>query len=247
MGTAGRAGAASSESFIQNSTSMLSPTEFFQLQPPTLRASAELTLADRPSYLLGRKLLLILCMCCPRTVLRLARGPTALPARFGLSSRLVAASYLAPVASHSRSYSATSHYSSIYPAQPPAYIPQPDHSTTPAAELLSHYSQLPTRVVTLEDLTRYGSPPLSEEALLESGERTRVELLKGLARRVSAVGIAERQTVAHYVANNPLGHTTLVAALPPGNEPVATSDLQPLLERLLRHGRCPANHLPRGE
>lgn len=46
---------------------------------------------------------------------------------------------------------------------------------------------MPTTLVKLSDLTRYGAPPLSEEKLLDSAERTRKELLAGLARRVSGL------------------------------------------------------------
>ncbi|GAA5900633.1 hypothetical protein JCM6882_000927 [Rhodosporidiobolus microsporus] len=51
--------------------------------------------------------------------------------------------------------------------------------------LLAAYSQTPTRTVTLADLSQWGTPPLEEDKLLMSAERTRRELLAGLARRVS--------------------------------------------------------------
>ncbi|GAA6060263.1 hypothetical protein JCM10212_003963 [Sporobolomyces blumeae] len=59
---------------------------------------------------------------------------------------------------------------------PPANSPQ---------ALLAYYSQWPTRTVQLQDLTMYGKPPLDERTLLDSAERTRKELLAGLARRVT--------------------------------------------------------------
>ncbi|BGP54669.1 hypothetical protein JCM8202v2_002256 [Rhodotorula sphaerocarpa] len=43
----------------------------------------------------------------------------------------------------------------------------------------------PTRTVSFDDLMRYGNPPLNERTLLQSAERTRGELMAGLARRVS--------------------------------------------------------------
>ncbi|GAA5871295.1 hypothetical protein JCM1840_004405 [Sporobolomyces johnsonii] len=66
----------------------------------------------------------------------------------------------------------------------PATTPSPPPGSSPQA-LLAHYSQWPTRLVQLKDLTMYGTPPLSERALLDSAERTRKELLAGLARRVT--------------------------------------------------------------
>ncbi|BGP31068.1 hypothetical protein JCM10296v2_002832 [Rhodotorula toruloides] len=51
--------------------------------------------------------------------------------------------------------------------------------------LLGHYASSPTRTVTFDDLQQYGRPPLGEQTLLQSAERTRQELLAGLARRVS--------------------------------------------------------------
>ncbi|GAA5937487.1 hypothetical protein JCM10213_007255 [Rhodosporidiobolus nylandii] len=60
--------------------------------------------------------------------------------------------------------------------------PPPDVS--PQA-LLAHYAQTPTRTIQLQELSMYGNPPLDEKTLLASAERTRVELLAGLARRVS--------------------------------------------------------------
>ncbi|ORY86657.1 branched-chain alpha-ketoacid dehydrogenase [Leucosporidium creatinivorum] len=67
---------------------------------------------------------------------------------------------------------------------PASILPPPPANATPQ-ELLAHYSQMPTTLVKLSDLTRYGAPPLSEEKLLDSAERTRKELLAGLARRVT--------------------------------------------------------------
>lgn len=54
-----------------------------------------------------------------------------------------------------------------------------------AAQLLAEYSELRTRTVKLSDLTQYGRPPLTEQALLDSAERTRKELMIGLAGRVT--------------------------------------------------------------
>ncbi|GAA6029655.1 hypothetical protein JCM8097_000987 [Rhodosporidiobolus ruineniae] len=51
--------------------------------------------------------------------------------------------------------------------------------------LLAHYAQTPTRTVSFEDLKMHGQPPLDEQTLLDSAERTRTQLLGGLARRVS--------------------------------------------------------------
>ncbi|GAA5927594.1 alpha-ketoacid dehydrogenase kinase family protein [Sporobolomyces koalae] len=63
-------------------------------------------------------------------------------------------------------------------------------STSPPANsspqsLLAYYSQWPTKTVQLQDLKMHGAPPLDEPTLLESAERTRKELLAGLARRVT--------------------------------------------------------------
>lgn len=69
---------------------------------------------------------------------------------------------------------------------PASILPPPPANASPQ-ELLAHYSQMPTTLVKLSDLTRYGAPPLSEEKLLDSAERTRKELLAGLARRVSVL------------------------------------------------------------
>ncbi|GAA5839510.1 hypothetical protein JCM11251_002744 [Rhodosporidiobolus azoricus] len=67
-----------------------------------------------------------------------------------------------------------------------AATPAPTPASTPSPQaLLSAYSQQPTRTVSLADLTQYGTPPLEERTLLQSAERTRRELLAGLARRVS--------------------------------------------------------------
>ncbi|GAA5965769.1 hypothetical protein JCM3765_007337 [Sporobolomyces pararoseus] len=60
----------------------------------------------------------------------------------------------------------------------------PPSNSSPQA-LLAYYSQWPTRTVQLEDLKMYGPPPLDERTLLDSAERTRKELLAGLARRVT--------------------------------------------------------------
>ncbi|GAA6014653.1 hypothetical protein JCM10207_006891 [Rhodosporidiobolus poonsookiae] len=67
---------------------------------------------------------------------------------------------------------------------PTPYQPTSQLDDSPGA-LLAHYAQTPTRTVTFQDLSMYGNPPLSEQALLDSAERTRKELLAGLARRVS--------------------------------------------------------------
>ncbi|GAA6004802.1 hypothetical protein JCM11491_002236 [Sporobolomyces phaffii] len=60
----------------------------------------------------------------------------------------------------------------------------PPSNSSPQA-LLAYYSQWPTRTVQLQDLKMYGAPPLDEPTLLDSAERTRKELLAGLARRVT--------------------------------------------------------------
>ncbi|GAA5892870.1 alpha-ketoacid dehydrogenase kinase family protein [Sporobolomyces salmoneus] len=60
----------------------------------------------------------------------------------------------------------------------------PPSNSSPQA-LLAYYSQWPTRTVQLQDLKMYGAPPLDEQTLLDSAERTRKELLAGLARRVT--------------------------------------------------------------
>ncbi|GAA5880742.1 hypothetical protein JCM16303_004334 [Sporobolomyces ruberrimus] len=60
----------------------------------------------------------------------------------------------------------------------------PPSNSSPQA-LLAYYSQWPTKTVQLEDLKMHGAPPLDERTLLESAERTRKELLAGLARRVT--------------------------------------------------------------
>lgn len=62
-------------------------------------------------------------------------------------------------------------------------FPSPPLNSTPQ-QLLAFFSQRAPRSVSLEDLTKYGSPPLNELELLESAENTRNELLCGLARRV---------------------------------------------------------------
>ncbi|GAA5870229.1 hypothetical protein JCM8547_006921 [Rhodosporidiobolus lusitaniae] len=72
---------------------------------------------------------------------------------------------------------------STFTPSSPSPSPSPPQPSPQA--LLAHYSQQPTRTVTFQDLTQYGNPPLSERALLESAERTRKELLAGLAGRVS--------------------------------------------------------------
>ncbi|KAK4055358.1 hypothetical protein OIO90_003196 [Microbotryomycetes sp. JL221] len=56
---------------------------------------------------------------------------------------------------------------------------------TDLQQLLAQYSQQPSSLVKLTDLTRYGEPPLSEADLLDSAERTRQSLLVGLAKRVT--------------------------------------------------------------
>ncbi|POY74010.1 hypothetical protein BMF94_2821 [Rhodotorula taiwanensis] len=52
-------------------------------------------------------------------------------------------------------------------------------------DLITRYAQTPTSTVTFSDLLMYGTPPLDEPTLLKSAERTRSELMAGLARRVS--------------------------------------------------------------
>lgn len=69
---------------------------------------------------------------------------------------------------------------------PSSSLPSPDHATLSPQALLSHYSQQRAQPVTYADLKQYGSPPLEEAKLLESGERTRGLLLSGLSRRVSS-------------------------------------------------------------
>lgn len=71
--------------------------------------------------------------------------------------------------------------------QPPTTrrTPAPSSTTSTPQALLAYYSQVPTRGVTLPELSRYGLPPLDQDVLLASAEHTRVELLAGLARRVS--------------------------------------------------------------
>ncbi|GAA5874896.1 hypothetical protein JCM3774_006562 [Rhodotorula dairenensis] len=59
------------------------------------------------------------------------------------------------------------------------------YSTSDHRDLITRYSQSPTRTVTFADLMMYGNPPLDEPTLLQSAERTRSELMAGLARRVS--------------------------------------------------------------
>ena len=59
-----------------------------------------------------------------------------------------------------------------------------DSNAADAQQVLARYSQLPSATVTLPDLTRFGPPPLSESELIESAERTRQDLLVGLAKRV---------------------------------------------------------------
>ncbi|GJN89865.1 hypothetical protein Rhopal_002854-T1 [Rhodotorula paludigena] len=54
------------------------------------------------------------------------------------------------------------------------------------------------RTVTFADLTAYGNPPLDEPTLLQSAERTRKELLAGLARRVS-----QHLSLPYLPATNP--------------------------------------------
>ncbi|KDE07408.1 hypothetical protein MVLG_02275 [Microbotryum lychnidis-dioicae p1A1 Lamole] len=83
--------------------------------------------------------------------------------------------------SEAYSSSATQRERRLTPPQSPA----PSHATASPQDLLAHYSQIPTRTVKLSDLTQYGTPPLSQDKLLESGERTRKQLLAGLARRVT--------------------------------------------------------------
>jgi len=68
-------------------------------------------------------------------------------------------------------------------ASAPQPAPPPPTDVSPQA-LLSYYAQSPTRTLTYPELTMYGPPPLDEPTLLHSAERTRKELLAGLARRV---------------------------------------------------------------
>lgn len=73
--------------------------------------------------------------------------------------------------------------SSAAPATPAA-ASVPRSSTPTNHDLITRYSQSPTRTVTFADLMMYGNPPLDEQTLLQSAERTRSELMAGLARRV---------------------------------------------------------------
>lgn len=83
-------------------------------------------------------------------------------------------------------YAAARLLSSAAPAAPPvASVPRSSPPTAAANhDLITRYSQSPTRTVTFADLMRYGNPPLDEQTLLQSAERTRSELMAGLARRV---------------------------------------------------------------
>ncbi|EGU12827.1 Pyruvate dehydrogenase kinase [Rhodotorula toruloides ATCC 204091] len=67
----------------------------------------------------------------------------------------------------------------------PASSPSSPTTHISPQALLGHYASSPTRTVTFDDLQQYGRPPLDEQTLLQSAERTRQELLAGLARRVS--------------------------------------------------------------
>ncbi|TNY19081.1 pyruvate dehydrogenase kinase [Rhodotorula diobovata] len=75
-------------------------------------------------------------------------------------------------------------YNSLASTPPPPAPTQPPQDVSPQA-LLRYYTQSPTRTLTYQELTMYGPPPLDEPTLLHSAERTRKELLAGLARRVS--------------------------------------------------------------
>ncbi|GAA5893999.1 hypothetical protein JCM8208_001304 [Rhodotorula glutinis] len=83
---------------------------------------------------------------------------------------------------------------SLASAQP---APPPPADVSPQA-LLSYYAQAPTRTLTYPELTMYGPPPLDEPTLLHSAERTRKELLAGLARRVS-----QHLSLPYLPATNP--------------------------------------------
>lgn len=83
-------------------------------------------------------------------------------------------------------------------------------STSPPANsspqsLLAYYSQWPTKTVQLQDLKMHGAPPLDEPTLLESAERTRKELLAGLARRVSPLVCDIVESATTEVAEQPGG------------------------------------------
>jgi len=109
----------------------------------------------------------------------------SLPTR-GTATRLVlgvqSASAFPPPASHRAHHLARATPTQRTLSTTPARSSQP---TKTPAELLAEYSELPTRTVTLADLTQYGHPPLTEQAVLDSAERTRLELLAGLAGRVT--------------------------------------------------------------
>lgn len=111
-------------------------------------------------------------------------------ARAGFSQSPVVAAHISTTSTRKYSgYFATSeghHLDTISSTAAAARTAASSPRTVSPQVLLAHYSQLPTKAVTLHDLLQYGTPPLSEETLLQSGERTRLELLKGLARRVSA-------------------------------------------------------------
>lgn len=63
--------------------------------------------------------------------------------------------------------------------------PPPANAST--QDLLTFYAAVRARAVTFDDLRAFGVPPLDEGELLKSAENTRVQLLCGLARRVSTV------------------------------------------------------------
>ncbi|KAH8920100.1 alpha-ketoacid dehydrogenase kinase [Atractiella rhizophila] len=71
---------------------------------------------------------------------------------------------------------------------------------TRASDLGEHstFFQIRPPLITLRDLQRYGPPPLSEAALIESAEYTRRELVHRCARRVKA-----HQSLPHFLMTNP--------------------------------------------
>jgi len=77
--------------------------------------------------------------------------------------------------------------------------PQQDQERPQVSEeLLRKYAEAPPAYVTIQDLTGYGRPPLSEQALIESAEATRAELPHRLARRVLA-----HRSLPFIVGRNP--------------------------------------------
>ncbi|KPV77333.1 uncharacterized protein RHOBADRAFT_33514 [Rhodotorula graminis WP1] len=108
-------------------------------------------------------------------------------ARAHAPRRAVAAAPALALAPHRR-------VTSLASSQP---APPPPTDVSPQA-LLSYYAQAPTRTLTYPELTMYGPPPLDEPTLLHSAERTRRELLAGLARRVS-----QHLSLPYLPATNP--------------------------------------------